>query len=114
MLNALLLLALCAAPADNADSEAIRKTVSSFREAAQAQDTAALKALFSPDAVIFQDGVKKAPGELQLSRQIKWTKEENTGRSEGPLAYVAQAAVVDVGGGKQLTSLFTFVLRRRD
>ncbi|MFL5321923.1 MAG: YybH family protein [Myxococcaceae bacterium] len=113
MVNALLLAAVLAASPD-ADSDAIRQVVSEFRVAVEKQDTAALQALFNKDAVIFEDGTKRSVAELALSRPMKWADEQNTGRSEGPLAYVAQAAQVDVGGGKQLTALFTFVLRKKD
>src|SRR3954469_6675562 len=102
MVNALVLLAfVAAAPADN-DSESIRQVVSSFREAVEKQDAAAMQGLFIPEAIVFEDGVKKSPAQLSASRPMKWTNEQNSGRSEGPLAYVAQAATLDVGGGKQL------------
>lgn len=113
MLTALLVLSLAAAPATDGDAAAIKQLVSGFRTSVEKQDGKALSALFFPDAVIFLDGDEAKLETLPLSAKLKWTNEANAGRSEGPLAYVAQRAEIQVDG-KKTAQTFTFVMRKRE
>lgn len=127
MLSLLLALSLSAAPLDGGapadpDTDAIKDVVSRFREGVEASDPSRVKELFWADAVVFLDGAPSASArdflEVQLpvrlkKHKLKWLSEQNTGRAENGLAYVAQAAQVE-DGSKKTTHALTFVLRKRE
>lgn len=109
----------------SADEKQIRSAVESFRVALEQNKPDALTDLFWPDALVFEDGqLVKSPAELvahvkqRLARgSVRWVDEKNVGRSDGPLAFVAQLAKVkekSKGGEKAGTYALTFVLRRRN
>lgn len=122
----LTLFLLAATPAPDADSAAIKQLVASFRQSVEKGDTKALSETFWPDAVVFEHGgVDRSAsafvndhvsGHLKTMK-FKWTDEENLGRSEGTLAYVAQRAVLETtekGATKRAPHTFTFVFRKKD
>lgn len=122
MLALLLLSFVAAPPSAEQDSQAIKALVSSFREGMQKGDGAALVAVFWPDAAVFRQGSvdrsakafvnERLATELKTAK-FKWLEEENLGRSDGPMAFVAQRAVLE-SGGKAAPHTFTFVFRKRD
>lgn len=113
-------------PTPDADSQGIKTLVAAFREGVQKGDAAAVSATFWPDAVVFEHGgvdrSAKAFVDEHLAAhfktmKLKWVDEENLGRSEGAMAYVAQRAVLETtekGATKKAPHTFTFVFRKRD
>ncbi len=93
----------------------IKEVVSGVRAALEAGDEAKLSGLLWPDATVFSGGVNFKG---LLDRKLRWISEDNTGRAEGTLAYVAQRAVVEEagsdGGTRGLVVGVTFVLRQKE
>ena len=126
---ALLAIALCAAPATphSADEQDIKKVVSAFRAAVETQNGVELKGLFWPDALVFENGVVSRSADEFIHERMeplfkelafKWVDEENSGRADVPLAYVAHLATIEVregaGPARRAVNALTFVLRKRD
>ena len=109
------------------DESAIRKVIGEFRIAVEAKDAKKLGELFWPEAVVFEHGsVDKTASDFVGKHMVphfkvlsfKWLDEENSGRADVPLAYVAQRATLEVreatGAVKHVPNTFTFVLRKKD
>lgn len=126
MSTAFLLLLLAANPSPEADSAAIKQLVTTFRQSVEKGDTQALMGSFWPDAVVFKSGTLDRSAEAFITKDLgtrfkttkfKWIDEENLGRSEGTIAYVAQRAVLETtekAGTKSAQHTFTFLFRRKD
>jgi uncharacterized protein (TIGR02246 family) len=120
------LLILAAAPSTEADSVAIKTLVGEFRNAVEKGDLPKLEQTFWPDAVVFEHGgvdrsaaafVNQHMGSHLKTMKIKWLDEENLGRSEGTMAYVAQRALLETtekNAAKKAPHTFTFVFRKKD
>lgn len=114
-------------PKPGPDEAAIKRLVDSFRQAVERERPAELLSLFWPEALVFEHGeVDRSARQFVEQRMalrfrqldLRWVGEENSGRVESAMAYVAQRARIEarIGGEAPARAehTFTFVLRKKE